>query len=341
MGTHALIGLGSNLGDREAILDSAIASLSATPGIDVLAVSSYLETEPVGGPDGQGSYFNAAVSVATTLAPGSLHDHLRRIERGAGRVRLVRWGERVLDLDILLFGLTILDSPNLTIPHPRMAVRRFVVAPSAEIAPNMIEPRTRLSLSALLANLDRRPSVLALDGPERHVKSLFRPLVERLDAIAISILPERHTISPNFGTTLQPHDVSESEGLKIMEGTIERLRIESSTQAIDRGRWIVTDGYFDLLDLIPSRSSDSHPPAWLAEFRSILGEAISGVIRPTFRATVGSKGDIDNNALDRRAGCEGDFGDVPILRISNSGLDAGLEEILAACVASRSGCDPS
>jgi 2-amino-4-hydroxy-6-hydroxymethyldihydropteridine diphosphokinase len=169
MSTLALIGLGSNLGDRKATLDAAVAALAATPGVDVRAVSSYHVTEPVGGPGGQPAYLNAAVALETTLDPLALHGRLRAIEAEAGRVRRVRWGERTLDLDLLTFGDRILDTPGLSIPHPRMAVRRFVLAPVAEIAPDEIEPITLRTMSELLANLDRRPSfvdIAALDHPE-------------------------------------------------------------------------------------------------------------------------------------------------------------------------------
>ncbi len=154
MGTLALIGLGSNVGDRKAHLDGAIAALAATPGVTVRAVSSYHETAPVGGPPGQGAFLNAAAMIETALDPTTLLDVMRAIEAGAGRVRAVRWAERTLDLDLLLFGNLILDSAELTIPHPRMPVRHFVLAPLAEIAPAAVDPRTGRTVSELLADLD-------------------------------------------------------------------------------------------------------------------------------------------------------------------------------------------
>src|SRR5262245_60612790 len=93
MSTLALIGLGSNLGDRKTILDTALATLAATPGVTLRAASRYHETAPVGGPSGQGAFLNAAASLETTLDPFALHARLRRIEAEAGRVRHVRWGE--------------------------------------------------------------------------------------------------------------------------------------------------------------------------------------------------------------------------------------------------------
>lgn len=154
--TAACIGLGSNLGDRAAVLESAIAALATTPGVIVRAVSPPHESAPVGGPPGQGPFLNAAALLETTLDPHALHAILRSIEQNAGRVRHVRWGERTLDLDLLLFGGLILTTDELTIPHPRMGVRRFVLAPLAAIAPNAVHPTTRRTIRRLLRNLDHR-----------------------------------------------------------------------------------------------------------------------------------------------------------------------------------------
>jgi 2-amino-4-hydroxy-6-hydroxymethyldihydropteridine diphosphokinase len=151
MGTLALIGLGSNLGDRKAQLDAAVAALAAARGIVVQAVSGYHETAPVGGPECQGDYLNAAAAVETTLEPLELLHVLQEIERRAGRVRTVRWGPRTLDLDLLLFGDRVIESDELQVPHPRMAERLFVLAPLAEIAPGAVDPVTGQTIADLLA----------------------------------------------------------------------------------------------------------------------------------------------------------------------------------------------
>jgi 2-amino-4-hydroxy-6-hydroxymethyldihydropteridine diphosphokinase len=162
----ACVGLGSNLGDRRAILASAVDALAAAPGVSVRSVSLAIETAPVGGPSGQGPFLNAAAVLDTSLAPEDLLSVLRAVERDAGRVRRVRWGERTLDLDLLLFGPLVCDTPELSVPHPRMGVRRFVLGPLAEIAPHAIDPMTGLTIERLRANLDRAPGVvgLVLDG---------------------------------------------------------------------------------------------------------------------------------------------------------------------------------
>jgi 2-amino-4-hydroxy-6-hydroxymethyldihydropteridine diphosphokinase len=155
MSSIAIIGLGSNLGDRRATLDGAIAALAVTPGVGVRRVSSYHETDPVGGPPGQGRYLNAAAVLETTLDPLGLLHTLEAIEARFGRVRTVRWGERTLDLDLLLFGDRIIQTPELTVPHPRLAERRFVLEPMAEVAPDAVEPRSGRTVSELLQELVR------------------------------------------------------------------------------------------------------------------------------------------------------------------------------------------
>jgi 2-amino-4-hydroxy-6-hydroxymethyldihydropteridine diphosphokinase len=130
---RAFIGLGSNLGDRMSLLRSAVAGLP-----DVVRVSGIYETEPVGGPDGQDRYLNVVVELSTDLTPEELLESARSLEGQAGRLRTVRFGPRTLDVDILLVGEESVDTEDLVVPHPRMWERRFVVAPLAEIAPEVV-----------------------------------------------------------------------------------------------------------------------------------------------------------------------------------------------------------
>lgn len=152
---RAWIGLGSNLGDRRAELDRAVARLAASAGVRVRHVSPWLETEPVGGPAGQGRFLNGALELETTLPPRALLGLLQSIERDAGRdrTREVRHGPRTLDLDLLLYGARRIDEPGLTVPHPRMEERLFVLEPLAAVAPGLLLPAAGISVAARVAQL--------------------------------------------------------------------------------------------------------------------------------------------------------------------------------------------
>lgn len=137
MSRSAYLGLGSNLGDRAAMLQLALDDLAATPGVRVVAVSRVYETEPVGGPE-QDDFLNAVVAVDTELDARGLLVVAQRIERHAGRVRTVRWGPRSLDVDILIVGDERVDESDLEVPHPRMQERAFVLAPMHDVAPEQV-----------------------------------------------------------------------------------------------------------------------------------------------------------------------------------------------------------
>jgi 2-amino-4-hydroxy-6-hydroxymethyldihydropteridine diphosphokinase len=133
---RAFIGLGSNLGDRRALLRQAVEGLGS--GGDLTGVSPLYETEPVGGPEGQGPYLNLVVELSTSDTPRRLLERCRALEEAAGRVRTVRWGPRTLDADVLLVEGWQVDEEDLTVPHPRLWDRRFVVQPLADLAPDLV-----------------------------------------------------------------------------------------------------------------------------------------------------------------------------------------------------------
>lgn len=153
MSISAYIGLGANLGDREAALRSALSALSAEAAVTVSAVSALYETAPVGGPGGQGAYLNAAARLETTRPPHDLLDLLLDVEARHHRTRDVRWGPRTLDLDLLLYGDRIIDDARLVVPHPRMSDRGFVLAPLADIAADVTPPGGDQTVAETLAAL--------------------------------------------------------------------------------------------------------------------------------------------------------------------------------------------
>lgn len=130
---RAFLGLGSNLGDRRAYLSGAIEQLP-----DVVNVSPLYETDPVGGPPGQGAYLNCVVELQTTRTPRELLALAQAAEAAARRVRVERWGPRTLDVDVLLVGDEEVNEPDLTVPHPRMWERGFVLVPLGDLAPELV-----------------------------------------------------------------------------------------------------------------------------------------------------------------------------------------------------------
>jgi 2-amino-4-hydroxy-6-hydroxymethyldihydropteridine diphosphokinase len=160
----AFVSLGSNLGDRASRLRRALAALAATDGIEVVAVSAFYETDPVGPPP-QGPYLNAAAQLRTSLSPHALLERLLSIENEAGRVRTKeRNAARSLDLDLLLYGTLCLDEPGLCIPHPRMHERAFVLEPLSEIAGDLAHPALELSIAELAARVRDPKAVRRLGG---------------------------------------------------------------------------------------------------------------------------------------------------------------------------------
>lgn len=141
---RAYVGLGSNLGEREATLRQALEALGSIDGIEVVAVSSFRETDPVGMVD-QPRFVNAAAALETTLGPRELLESLLEVERGLGRDRSreKRWGPRTIDLDLLLYGDETVAEPGLVIPHPRLAERAFVLQPLLELDPGLRLPEGR------------------------------------------------------------------------------------------------------------------------------------------------------------------------------------------------------
>ena len=146
---RAYLALGSNLGDRWQFLREAVTALRD----ELVAVSNVYETDPVGGPAGQGAYLNCVVALETEKSPHELLGICRRLEAAADRVRIERDGPRTLDVDVLLVGDLVVNDHDLTIPHPRMWERWFVLAPLADLAPELVTqtppPRLRYSVRAV------------------------------------------------------------------------------------------------------------------------------------------------------------------------------------------------
>jgi len=153
---RAFVALGGNVGDTAARFDAACAALAAASDVELLRRSSNVVTAPVGGPPGQRDYLNAVVELETTLAARALLELLQEVERANGRERTLeeRWGPRTLDLDLLLHGAARVTEPGLTVPHPRLEERSFVLAPLAELAPELVLAGCGRSVAERLTELE-------------------------------------------------------------------------------------------------------------------------------------------------------------------------------------------
>jgi 2-amino-4-hydroxy-6-hydroxymethyldihydropteridine diphosphokinase len=211
---RSLLAVGANLGDRAATLCKTLELVAALPQTHLLARSTWHETTPVGGPEGQTNFLNGAILVETLLAPGDLATAMQDIERQLGRERLVRWDARTIDIDLLLFGVQIIDTADLQIPHPRMSFRQFMLVPAAEIAGEMIHPTSGRTIAALLHQLRSAPRTVGVIADDRDLKKWLE-----------SELNREFSTDPNLAATVKlvaddPHR-GNNAALKIFIGGAE------------------------------------------------------------------------------------------------------------------------
>lgn len=237
-----LISLGSNQGDRQEYLDAAVARLAAHPQVTLLACSQWHETTPIGGPKGQGCFLNGALKLETSLTPHELLGVLQQIENDLGRRRAERWGPRPIDLDLLLHDELVIATPTLTLPHPRMAWRRFVLKPAAEVGGSMIHPTIRWSVARLLKHLNDSAPYVAIAGPIAAGKTrLAERLVEAVSGRFISERPDWKRLETFYA---DPVGHAWEMELEFLEERTRLLRRESQQRLPTTLFW-VSDFWFD------------------------------------------------------------------------------------------------
>lgn len=242
----ALLSLGSNVGDRAATLQQSLDLLALMPGLRIAATSFFHETKPAGGPAPQEKFLNAAARLETSLSPRELLSVLQNVENQLGRVRDQRWGPRTIDLDLLLYDEVELETAELTLPHPRMSFRRFVLEPAAEIASEMVYPINGWTVGELRTNLEESPKYLALSCTPYSVNAwrLKPTLSQRLDCVFI----QEPDLQLEFSVAHSPFAVE--------VGHMERMgRLLSAALSNSGDKWLISDFWFDS----QARSFDMSP----------------------------------------------------------------------------------
>lgn len=232
---QCLIGCGSNMGPRREQLDRAIEFLRYMPGVVLRKVSRWKETVPIGGPSGQESFLNGACLIETDLSPQDVLSVLHALENTLQRNRSERWGPRTVDLDLLLYEDLILNSESLTIPHPRMSTRRFVLEPCVEIAGDVWHPISACTLNELLANIQTANPHIAVVGVE------CQSVIEVTRAVANASLGA----VVHAPVELPPVDASSTEWSKILLRMLQAM--DGEQNKCEHG--IVTDFWLETLSL--------------------------------------------------------------------------------------------
>lgn len=230
---RCLIGCGSNLGRRREQLDRAIELLRFMPGVTLVGVSRFRETVPIGGPPGQDAFLNGACLIETDLPPQEVLSMLAAVENTLHRCREERWGPRTVDLDLLLYDDLVLDTDCLTVPHPRMSTRRFVLEPCVEIAGDVLHPLAACTLDEMLASISSpRPHVAVVGVPATGVAEVAHAVSDSSLGCFVATprpLPAAEAPAPEWCRTLSA-----------WRGAMEDVDCDSSAQGIVADFWLET-----------------------------------------------------------------------------------------------------
>lgn len=315
-----LIGLGSNLGNRRQTLDQAVARLAGHPHMLLTGTSAWHETPAVGGPPGQPHFLNGAALLETSLPPETVLEALRQIETDLGRRPGERWGPRPIDLDLLLYDRLVLRTPSLELPHPRMAWRRFVLKPAAEVAGSMIHPTTGWSIARLLNHLDTAVPYVAITGPIAAGKT---QLAERLARqTSARLIAERLDPARLEAFYADPACNGWETELEFLDRRV-RLLATDLPEWSETNRLAVSDFWFDQ-SLAFARVW--LPPDRFEAFRRRWEQSRSGVVRPKLLVLLDAPADrLLQRVVRRGRRGERDLGRQQLERIRRSVIAQATE----------------
>ena len=273
------------------------------PGVNLVKVSRYRDTRPIGGPPGQGVFLNGACLFETDLAPHDVLDMLSAVENTLHRERGERWGPRTVDLDLLLYDDVVLDSETLTVPHPRMATRRFVLEPCVEIAPELVHPLAACTLEGLLESISTtRPHVAVVGIPGTGVE-------EVATAVAHASLARLATAPPEYAVVA---------GGAVGDDRAWRAAVEACARPLVAARCApdphgVVSGYWMQTLLLAAETS--LPPAEFAGFASFFSGAAAATAPPHVAILMVAAPDVVESRCAARAE---DAGTIPrLLRLQD------------------------
>lgn len=322
-----LVGLGSNVGDRQRALDRGVELLGCNPAIRVKAHSRWYQTAAIGGPAGQDPFLNGAALLETSLEPGQLASVLLAIEAELGRQRSQQWAPRTLDLDLLLYNAQIIETPDLVVPHPRMAWRRFVLQPAAEIAPSMLHPRIAWTIGQLWNHLNTALPYVAVTAATAADKAMLaRWLVEECNTRKPGTT--RLIADPPRPPRLQGHGPDWAS--RALQGEIEFLDRRAALLAPGAPEWSLTGvlaiGEF-WFDEWLAFASLRLPPEDLPILRRHWTALAAGVVRPKLLVHWQTTTDPLARALGQLASRPG-LG--PVLELKDRDPEQAVRETLAA-----------
>jgi 2-amino-4-hydroxy-6-hydroxymethyldihydropteridine diphosphokinase len=278
--TMAYIGLGSNLGDRKDFIEKAVRLLGETPNTTVTGVSAIVETKPLGDAN-QPSYLNCVTEVKTTLTSGKLHQQLHSIENALGRERKEKWGPRTLDLDLLLFGEEVINTKTLSVPHPMMHLRYFVLNGLRQFNPNLRHPILNETVEVLAERLNGESFVFRPDVPQLvclagNIGAGKTTLAKKLGAIfSCRVILEAYDTNPYLARVYAGNrELALDSQLYFLTSRLEQL----GPGALEKGRPVVADYIFQKEQIYAKLLLNAEQLALYQKVYALVSPAVAGPV---------------------------------------------------------------